>query len=411
LCRSNVKRFAFASGSAIAGLVLSVPAHQAQADETGVQPLVVYGTEQFAYDSNLFRLPFYSPTTIIGPHISAADHIDSVSAGAQGQWTFGLQVVTAQARADYNHFSQNTNLNNTSGIAALHWDWLLSPFLSGAAGADFSRTLASYQNTRFFGRDLVDTTDYYANGKFRFATHWRIKGGAKGSDTTHSLAVRRNDNYRTQSGNAGIEYFSDELNHIGVDYQFTNATFSQPVNIAGLPYNANFKESLERILATYAVTGKTSIDLAAGYLTRHYPNGSLSSYSGNTWRAQIKWLASGKTQLVLAAWRELTAYFDAESDYFVARGESATAMWDPTVRLEVSLQVSRIRQNYISSSPSAFEFAARRDRLNDQKLTIKFSPRDPLALQLSYRLEQRDSNESEFPYHDRLATANLTYSF
>jgi len=45
----------------------------------------------------------------------------------------------------------------------------------------------------------------------------------------------------------------------------------------------------------------------------------IGNYSGGTWRATVRWQPSAKTEIDIGGWRELQAYIDAQSDYFVSQ--------------------------------------------------------------------------------------------
>jgi Putative beta-barrel porin 2 len=282
----------------------------------------IYATEQYAYDNNLYRLPTQFGTDVIGANLSREDHVNSILVGATDELRLGAQSLDLAIEVSNNRFARNRDLNNTSGTGTLTWDWRFSPLLSGDAGGEFHRALAGFANTRFLGRDLVDTGEYFADAQLRFAAHWRFNGGLRNSDTTHSLADRQADNFRSRSANAGIEYLLSETDSIGFDYLYADAAFPHLIEVSGEPFNRSYQDSRGKLFLKYAPTGKTTLDAAVGYLRRRYPDGKFGSFSGNTWRASLQWQISGKTRLVATAWRELTAYLDSESDYFVSRGQT-----------------------------------------------------------------------------------------
>jgi len=392
-----------AVGAAI--LVASLPAF---CDPSDNRPFTAYVEEQFSYDDNLFRLPSQFSAA---SGISRQDHVNTIFAGGEGQWTLGRQAFGLKFRVDDSRFAQNSSLNYTAEFARFDWDWIISPYLMGDAGGDFSRSLASFSDTHFFQRDLIDTTGYFADAHVRVAQQWRINVGVRNADTTHSLAIRQKGDFRSKSGNVSLEYLTDEQNSIALDYHYTNATFLQPISIGGIPFNPNYNDRAERILVKYALTGKILLDASAGYLNRRYPDASFGSFSGNTWNASLKWQATGKTLIAFGAWRQLNAYLGSEADYFVSRGESIAPTWHATEKIDLSLSASWSNQHYLGSSPSALQYTSRRDTVRDQQVNLKYVPRDFLNLQLSYTLEQRNSNQAQFSYDDKLWTASFKFLF
>jgi exopolysaccharide biosynthesis operon protein EpsL len=386
--------------------ILAIPALSLA--DTADRPFTGFVADQYTYDDNLFRLPAQFS---IGSGIARQDHINTLSAGGDGQWTLGRQSFAADFRVNNSRYSQNDDLNNTAGFVHFNWDWTLSPFLFGDAGGDFTRSLAGFANTHFFQRDLIDTTDYFADFRVRFAQHWTLKAGGRDADTTHSLDLRAIDDFRAKSAAVSVEYLTDEQSSIALEYAYTNARFAQTITIDGAPFDPNYNDSAVQLLTHYALSGKLLLDASVGYLDRRYPNANFGSFSGNVWKGTLEWQLTGKTALVFGAWRQLTAYLGSESDYFVARGESISPTWHATERITVALSASRAKQDYLASSPSALEYASRRDTVQDQQINLTYTPREYLDLQLAYTLEERDSNQYEFSYHDRLLTASLKFVF
>ena len=365
-------------------------------------------SDQYSYDDNLYRLPSQFDIAGVAAGSARLDRINTLSAGATGKLSYAHQVLGVDLRLDDNRFARNDSLNNTSGTAGLTWDWLLSPSLSGIAGADFTRSLAGFADNRFFAKDLVDTTEYFASAASRLTSRWGLKAELRQADTTHGADLRQVDDFHSRSGSAAIEYFLSADNSLGLDYRYIDAYFPRPATLQGALFDRNYRDSVGRVLAKYALSGELLLDASVGYLKRHYPGSGFGSFSGNIWRASLQWQVSGKTQVLLSGWRELTAYLDSQSDYFISQGGSIAPTWNPTERISVTMAASWTRQNYLSSSPSAILLASRLDRVRSGKASVDFAPRDWLTCELSYRYERRDSNRAQFVYDDGLASVTIT---
>ena len=162
-------------------------------------------------------------------------------------------------------------------------------------------------------------------------------------------------------------------------------------------------------MVKYAFTVATELDVSAGYLKRNYPESEFASFSGDIWSAALQWQPTDKLQWVLTGWRQLTAYVDAESDYFVSNGASVAPAWSANETLTLSLAISRESHDYINSSPSAITFVSRHDRLTTEQASLVYTPMDSLAFNLTYRYDRHDSNQLRYQYNDMLATAGVTY--
>jgi hypothetical protein len=370
----------------------------------------LYIADVFTYDDNLYRLPsYFDIAAVAGPSAKREDSFNTVSIGGDTHWFSYNQSVVANFRADENRFSHNASLNNVSGKGNLEWDWRLEANWSGQAGVSYYRGLANFANTGYYARDVVEREDYFGTIRYQVGSHWALYGGVIGANTSQTAIAEQLYDFHSKAGNAGIEFGSLSGNIISWEYRYTDANFPQDFVLNGAPFNSNYREDTTRILLKYAFTVATELDVSAGYLKRDYPESEFASFSGDIWRAALQWQPTEKLQWVLTGWRQLTAYVDAESDYFVSNGASIAPAWTATEALTLSLGISRESHDYINSSPSVITFVSRHDRLTTEQARLVYTPTDSLAFNLTYRHDKHDSNQPRYQYNDTLATAGVTF--
>jgi hypothetical protein len=369
-----------------------------------------YVADQFTYDDNLYRLPSYTDvTTVAGPLATRADSFNSISLGGDGRWFSNNQVVGLNFRADDNRFTHNDSLNNISGNGNLEWDWRLETNWSGQAGVSYYRGLANFANTGYYARDVVQREDYFGTIRYQVGPHWVVYGGVIGADTGQTAVAEQLYDYHSNAGNAGIEFATSSDNTIALDYRYTDATFPQDFVVNGAAFNSDFREDTARILVKYVFSAATELDASGGYLKRDYPVSKFATFSGDIWQVALKWAPTDNLLWIVRGWRQLTAYVEAQSDYFVSNGGSIASVWAPLDTLAVSLAVSRENHNYISSSPSAVTLASRFDRLTEGQARLVYSPTAYLTFKLAYSYDKRESNQAQFQYNDGVATASVIY--
>jgi exopolysaccharide biosynthesis operon protein EpsL len=364
------------------------------------------------YDDNLFRQPAGSNLSAGPTPLHRQDEIERLSAGIQGSWALARQNFELKAHADENRFQQNDNLNNLSGNAALTWDWRLGHRWYGQVGTDYARSLANFANNLVLDKDLLTQRGSLAGATFELGPHWYIHGDVRWASASHSAAVRRvdNDNIRTQK--FGVELKLSSTDSVGWNYRHGNADYSGGLLVANAgSIDRSYDESSSVIWLKYALSGKTDLNCEGGYLRRNYPNAAIGNFSGATARGTLTWHPGAKTSVALTGWRNLTAYIDAESDYFVTRGASITPSWAPTGKITTSVAVSWERQNYIGSNPTIAADPLRRDTVKSVQANATYAPVRALQLDLSYRREQRDSNRATLAYADNLAVLGVRFMF
>jgi Putative beta-barrel porin 2 len=366
--------------------------------------------DQFTFDDNLYRLPSnVDVTTVAGPQATRQDGFNSVTLGGNGRWFSDSQTFGLDIRADDNRFVHNDSLNNISGKGNLIWDWQLATFWSGEVGVSYYRGLANFADTGYYSRDVVQRADYFGSIRYDIGPHWQIYGGLIGADTTHSAEAEQLYDYRSKAGNAGIELATSSQNTLTFDYRFTDATFPQNFVLNGMQYDSDYKEQTARILVKYVFSAATEFDASVGYLKRDYPESSFATFSGDIWKVALQWQPTDNLQFVLTGWRQLSAYVEAESDYFVSTGIALAPTWIVANTLSLSVGVSHENHNYIPSSPSDLTYTARLDKMWTGQGRLSYTPTSSLTFKLAVVYGQRESNEPQYQFNDTLATASVTY--
>jgi hypothetical protein len=376
--------------------------------------------DQYTYDDNLYRIPpSFSPVvSTLTPNATRGDRINTVSGGGIGQWFFGRQNIDFTLRADYSRFANNTALNNTGGDGSVIWNWLVGSYFSGQVGAEFNRALANFAETRYLGRDLVDDKTYFGKATFQVGPHWAIVGGAREMDITHGASAAAFNNFKTRSGNAGMEFSTGVSDTFGLEYRYTKGLYPPNYTFDNLPFDRDFKEDIYRGTIKYAITEKFNVDAYAGYLKHTLPPQNIlptsvfGNFSGDIWRVTLNWLPTEKTQLGFGAWRELHAYLVNASNYFVSKGFSVSPTWRPTEKITVDFIASREDQDFVAIQ-SVLGLAAppQFNRVTAEQINVFYVPRERWTLNLFFRNERRSSNQTGFSFTDKWGNVSFTYKF
>lgn len=382
-------------------------------DPNNVDFYKFFVADQVTYDDNLYRLPANSSSidTVLSRNARRQDTTETVSLGLDGQWIYGRQLVTVDLRADQNYFLHNTDLNNFATDDKIDWSWRVGSYLSGQLGADFNRSLANFAETLFLGRDLVDSADYFGSARYQLGPHWAAFGGVKDTTSSHSAEAAQYNDIREKSGNAGLEYATTVDDTFGLEYRYTDARFPEGYVLDSLPFDRDYHEYITQFLIKYALTEKTLLQANFGYLKHDYLHASFGTFSGDTWRVSLQWQPTDKTQLLVAGWRELKAYLYSQSNYFLSKGVSVTPSWTASEKIRMTLAVSWEDDDYSTINAAALGLGARRDGVGAAQARLQYTPTSALTLNLSYRYQKRDSNESAFEFGDRLAEVDATFKF
>jgi len=406
---------------AVALVGLSSPAHAvpdipnlavvvAPDAENSFKPFVAL---QETYYQNLYQVPagaFYL-STLVGPGQSRDDYLSTATAGADGTWTAARQVVAFTARVDDNRFDHNTDLDNVSGLGKVQLNWQASDLLSGQAGYFYTRTLAAFADTRYFASDSVATNQIFGTFRYQLGPHWATYGTALETHTTNSAPPERINDAETNVYTAGIEYATSIKNTISWEYDRTEGRYPSDVELQGVLASRNYVENDIRLLTTYNFTDKTSLVANLGYLKRTYASADVGAFSGDTWRVTLQWAATAKLQFSIAAWHELQAFLDSQSDYFIGKGASLAPVWTISDKLALSALVTYAAQDYINSSLNVLTVGERRDTVAQQQLSLNYKATRALTLKFSYEYDKRDSNQPIFSYDGSVVSLGARFTF
>jgi hypothetical protein len=390
-------------GAAIA-LVLATSAHAAEGPDAA-DPLDFFVSDEYSYDDNLFRVPenlsLIDPTQAdieSLPGRSEDDYINKISAGVNLRADASRQVLNLGLRFDDVRYQRNDDLDYRGGNANLAFDWQLGSRFLGRVTGLYDRTQASYANYLLFDRDVVATSSYGLEVRYRIGSRFALLGAGNRTSGDHSLTERRDQNFDGDTARFGIEYRTPANNLFAVDYRNTSVEFAGAPDLLDF-VRRDFDEDAPSVLLKYAFTVKTSLEARAGYLERDYLAPAARDYSGEIWSLALRWEPRLAISFDIKAAHDLRSYSDAETDYFEADVLSIGPTWKPREEFKVSTAFTWERQDYIGNGlqttfdglPTVSD-PARKDDVQSVKVAVDYTVREMLGLGLTYQRFQRDSN-------------------
>jgi opacity protein-like surface antigen len=411
-------------GAAIA-LVLGTSAHAAEANKPdAADPFDFYISDEYTYDDNLFRVPenlsLIDPTQAdieSLPGRSEDDYINKISVGANLRLDASRQVFNVGVRFDDVRYKRNEDLDYYGGNATLGWEWQLGSRLEGRVLGLYDRTQASYANYLLFDRDVVETSSYGLEMRYRIGSRFALLGAGARTSGDHSIELRRDQNFDGDTARVGIEYRTLSNNVFGVDYRDTHVEFDNVPALPGL-VRRDFDEEAPGVLVKYAFTVKTSLEARAGYLQRDYLDPAARDYSGEIWSLALRWEPRLPLAFDIKAAHELRSYSDAETDYFEADVFSVGPIWKPRDDFKVTTAFTWERQDYIGNGLQAvldglptLSDPDRKDEVQSIKVRLDYTMREMVGLGLTYQRIQRDSNRSLREHEGSLVGLQLKVTF
>lgn len=369
-------------------------------------------TEQVSFDNNLYRLPdWMDPTTIFGPNAKRDDYLNVLSFRLAGRWPKGRQDLYVDAHIDDNRFRTATELNHVEGAGVARWDWTIRDS-TGQVGVNYQRFFPGFANYRLPSLNLVTKEQGFATGNFRLGPTWSINAAARRDRTFESLDVLKINENSDNQGSLGLQLDTKVGNQYGFDYSYTRAKFPFPTLILGVPFDKDYYSSLAAGRMTYHATTTLTLQGDFGYLKREYTAASASQdFSGDIWHASIIWQPAEQWTITLLGARELTAYVDAESQYFISNRGGATFDWQMTRKVDLRLDAVREKRRYVADPTNLTIGFLRDDTQDTGTLTLVLAPTRNFVITAGYRYDKRDSNYVSLGYVDSTARLAFLYQF
>lgn len=394
--------------SALVLLWTSPALSSADGDDT-LQPFVA---ETVSYDDNLFRLTDKAdPERFLPAGSSKTDVINQLSVGGKIHYALSRQTFLIDLRVDDNRFLNNEDLNNISTKDLATWKWVLGSQLSGNLGYGYERSLGSFAYNQTFRKDIISENEAFFDLNYAWHPRWKLTAGARWHESTHSNKARALLDRESATGQIGLNYVTPSNNSIGVEYKFTAVDLPNrqpsPIELIDNRYQV---QTISAILA-WNFTERMRLDGKFGYTSLQNDQFDERDFGGETWRLNLAWAPTAKTQLTLAGWRELQPSQLVFASYVVSKGVSLTPAWSPTAKLTVEAKLSYDDRAY-AGDPGLFPgLAARHDELLSGQLAVIYAALRNTEINLAYVAEQRDSTQKFWSYSDNSVFASAKLKF
>jgi hypothetical protein len=382
---------------------VAVPAW-ALADKTDwFQPFV---SNAFTYDTNVLRLPPALTAAEKNALIdnvskggSKSDFINRLAAGARVRWYSGPHRVNMNLGVDNNIFVRNPALQNVSTFNDALWNWDVSKALATQFGAEYQQFLGPFGNHVIPRKNMLTYMAYSGKLKYQISPDWRAGAGVRWDEISNSVRDRRRNNVQELSQTVDVVYQNAAGNSAGVEYR-RGAGFFPERDPAKFHFNEYDVDSA-RFIVAYLFSAKTRFDGYVGYLDQAFSQAPRLDFAGGIWRLGVEWLPTEKTSIKVTGWRNLDAYPDVASSYFVEDGVKLLSRWEARRKLEITGEFSWVRGNFLGGglldSPEG-NLPNRVDDLFAAQVGVLYKPVEYLDAYLLYRHEKRRVNRIFFNY-------------
>lgn len=296
----------------LAGPLVSQPAWSVVGDF--FRPKISYAYE---HDSNLFRLP----SSLVGD----SENYQTLGAGFDLDWKQGRQEVLASVLLSETRFDRYDSLDYQGQNLSARWNWVFGNRLSGSLALNRAKTLGSYQDIQ----QLIDNvrTDNNVDFSTYYLAHprWQLFLGLSRSGREYSASALEVNDFENDTVQAGLFYLGGEMRRLGVLLRNLHGEYLNRLDLAGSP--TSYDEQGISFVADYDHSGKTSVNMRIGLLTRDDEGSGRGDYDGWDGRITGNWTPTGKTNINLALYGEVGNSENAAVNREKRTGLNMSASW------------------------------------------------------------------------------------
>ena len=362
-------------------------------------------------DSNLLRLPAGANTQALLGTDSADERIDVTTLGLSFNKAYSLQRIELDlSLVDY-AYQNFSGLSFTARNYSAAWRWSLTPRLYGSLSTDRNEapnSFSDYQgNTATNQRNRRTNTNSGFDATYELDGTWRLLGGFTRASQTNNLALGTGDDYSETATNVGVRYAPSSNSAFTYSVKASNGKYLNRALSAAGAFDDEFSQLNHELRMYWVLSGNTTANLNAAYISRSHPHFAQRDYSGFNTGATVFWNITGKTAMAASWTHELASFQTSYASYTQTDRLSfgPTLQVGPKIFLGLKYDVARLA--YLGA-PTELPTALRKDTTQDATLSLNWQPYQTVAVTASLRKSQRDATVTNLPALDFDSnTANL----
>lgn len=392
-----------------AGLVsvMAIPLAMADADDTfNIYPAI--GAQR---DDNLFRRASGAES----------DTIETASLTLALNKALGLQRFSLDLTVIDYRYAHNDYLDYQAKNYAAAWNWSLTPRLTGVVSLDQTEVQNSFVDyaatTPQTRRNIRRTNVNHLGAEWQVSGGWRLLGGLTNNEQGNSETFNAQSSYALNTWEFGGKYVWPGGNYLQLLRREGDGEYKdrEVVGFDRVPapfnpqYDNAFRQTDSEARLYVPLSGKSVLSGRLARQSRQHEHFGQRDYAATTGRLDYTWLPTGQVSLVGGLRREVAAYQDYFSSYYLADGFNLQPAWQISARTTLRLNYDWQRRNYEGGLLAGV--ASRRDTLQSLRLGLEWAPLRWASLITSYQRDTRNSNQNNLDFSANIFSVNARFSF
>jgi exopolysaccharide biosynthesis operon protein EpsL len=379
---------------------------QADADDT----LNVSLGTGIQYDSNLFRQSTRQQS----------DTLQTASLTLSLNKPIAQQRFSLDATMIDNSFSKNSYLDYRATNYNAAWNWALTHRLTGLVSSTQTESQSSFVDYRVSGtqtgQNIARTNVNRLTAEWNVMGGWQALAGFSNTALANTTSFQQQSAFSLNSWETGGKYVWPSGSFMQVLYRDGNGQYTgrrlitlqeQPVNN---PQNdTEFRQTDTEARLSVPLTGKSFMSAMLSNQAREHPHFSQRDYSVNIGRVDYNWQPTGRVSLGAGLRREVAAYQDNFSSYYIADGVSFQPAWQISTKVAIRGSYDWQRRQYKGGLIAGQ--AEREDTLQSARFGLDWVPVRWATVSAAYQRDMRSSKQANADFTTDILSLNARLNF
>jgi len=321
-------------------------------------------------------------------------------AGFDSDLKLSRQHLLLEGFVDQSRYDKSGDLDNTALDGRALWKWQLGNLWSGGLGARYKREISSFSQSSTREKDMRTRKVHFFEAGYQLHPDLRLSAEVDVSDVSYQNRNRLNRD--TNSAQFDVLYSNTLNTKVGVRVRHMKNKLNDSL-VSGVPVSNDYDETTVSGLLFWEGTGKSALEARFGYTDLSYDELSDRDFQGASGRLTYLAKLTGKTQVNVSVWQEISSLRTEISSYVLTKGISISPRWSATPKVTIDGEVSFTNDDFKGTNKinQTLGVPKRDDDIRLYRIAANWNPRQYLRLTLGYRNESRKSSDSIRDFDDQ----------
>jgi exopolysaccharide biosynthesis operon protein EpsL len=374
----------------------------------GMIDIKPYVSANVSYDDNVFRFSSSDQAKAAFGSSATSDVVKRIDLGVNVNLRLSRQVFTLASNINESRYDRFDILDNTGKSNRLGWNWRLGNDVYGELSASKSDAIAGFNEIKQPVKNLRTTSRQKASVHWNFHPSWTADAIREHVKTENELISFNGSDREDDVFETGVRYQNPLGTQLGLAYRILDSDFpNRTFSILG---DESTKKDII-VTAAWLPTAKTKISARISQVSIEYKDTPQRDFNGLSQRWNLDHALTGKTNINLTAYQEVSPVDDVLSTYVKTKGFGVNPVWNATSKIAVRAGLGYEERDYLGSSGFLLVDSDRYDESKLANLSLIYAPTTKSVVQIQYQGEKRTSNAINFDYQFNNINFLLRYDF